>query len=138
MYSHSEDFKPDSLARFGAACSLFLFLAVSIGAMQGCASSGGGQAKVASVQDPGASASPAAQEALPREHADFQDVSKPLAEMKKEREVKALNQKIAMESFTIGVENTAAAPDRESYAVGPGDVLEIAVFQVEELTGKCA
>ena len=138
MYSHSESFKSGSFARIVAARSLILFLTVSIGAaMQGCASSGTGQAQVeASGQDPAASVSPAAQAALPREHADSQGVSQPLAKMKKEREVKALNQKIAMESFTTGIENTDAAPDRESYTVGPGDVLEIAVFQVEELNRK--
>lgn len=59
-----------------------------------------------------------------------------MAELKKEREVKALNQKIAMESFTTGVESEDVAPDRESYSVGPGDVLELAVFQVEELNRK--
>lgn len=139
MYSRFEGFKSavTVTARIGAACALSLVLAAGIGAMQGCASSGAGHTRVdPSAQDPGTGTSPAAQETLPGEHAGFPEASQPLAEMQKAREVKALNQKIAMESFTTGVENRAAAPDRESYVVGPGDVLEIAVFQVEELNRK--
>ena len=54
----------------------------------------------------------------------------------KEIEVKELNQKIAMESFVAGVDKSNNEPAREGYAVGPGDVLEIAVFQVDDLNRK--
>lgn len=58
-------------------------------------------------------------------------------EISKKQAVKELNQKIQLESFAIGASNTTKPGiSREGYRVGPGDVLEIAVFQVEELNRK--
>ncbi len=60
----------------------------------------------------------------------------PVDEVSKKQAVKALNQKIQLGSFAESVNKTGNFISRESYKLGPGDVLEIAVFQVEELNRK--
>jgi polysaccharide export outer membrane protein len=129
-----------------ALLTRFLFLVLLVAAitgLQGCASSGNSSSNNQSSRSNVESTSPdAVSEESPEtgtsSKLDFDDEDSEtlLATLKKEREVKALNQKIAMQSFTSGVENSETGLDRLGYAIGAGDVLEIAVFQVEELNRK--
>ncbi len=62
--------------------------------------------------------------------------SSDLEGLKKRQQVKDLNAQIAMASFSTSSEQSVVTRNRDSYQIGPGDVLNIAVFQADELNKK--
>ena len=62
--------------------------------------------------------------------------SKEIKQHKKQNKVRELNEQIALGSFSGSGGDSQLQVDIDSYFVGSGDVLEISVFQVEELNRK--
>ncbi len=50
-----------------------------------------------------------------------------------ERNIQELNQQIAVASMQASMSNTGNQPNRQEYRVGPGDVLEVSVFRIDDL-----
>ncbi len=60
------------------------------------------------------------------------EISAEVAEQRKIKQLDDLNQQIALASINVTLGNEVSVV-REDYKIGPGDVIEIAVFQVEDL-----